>query len=104
MKWLSIRFNKSNNGTVPIEAIQFKDKFLSIYRSFNHPDGLCLYELKSSSSEYIIYMISLPFNLALYLQIPFSIYPIQEVKPPDLNNIKLIAGSLNPNCSDDLMD
>lgn len=101
---VSIRFNKLQNGTVPIEAIEFKDKFLNIHKAFNQPDGLCLYEINSKSNDCISYIMSLPLSCALYLQIPFSIYPIQEVKQPDISNIKLIAGSPNPNCSDDLMN
>lgn len=99
MKWFTIDFNNTPYDITLAEELMYK--FSYIYKAFKQPNGLCLYKLKCTSNYGETYYISLPSELAFYIQIPLSIYPLNAVKPPDMKELKLLAGSLNPNCSDE---
>lgn len=95
MKWLTIVFNETiDDSSVGDEFIS---RFKSIYKAFNQPVGFRLYQLNSGEHKDNTYYISIPLELAFYLQIPLSVYPLQAADTPDINKLKLIVGTPSPN-------
>lgn len=101
MKWFTIVFGNSRYESVLTE--EFIKKFESVYNAFKQPDGLCLYRVNSVNEDNNQFYISIPLDLAFYIQIPLSVYNVESTKPPDKKDIHLIAGSPNPNASDELI-